>query len=114
MVWESIAAADELGAEGVSVEVLDLRSLMPYDQDAILQTAHKTGRILVLHEATLTYGPGAEIAAFVASEAFEFLDAPVRRLASLDTPVPYSLPLEKYFMPNSEKIAAAIRQLAAY
>lgn len=114
MVWESLAAAEELGKKGISVEVLDLRSLLPYDKEAILASVRKTGKVLVVHEATLSYGPGAEIAAFIAAEAFEHLDGPVRRLASIDTPVPYSIPLEKYFMPDKDKIAQAIRELAGY
>lgn len=114
MVWEALAAAEELEAEGVGVEVLDLRTLLPYDREAVLATARKTGKVLVLHEATLSYGPGAEIASWIAERAFEHLDGPVKRLASLDTPVPYSLPLEQHFMPNRGKIAAALRELAAY
>lgn len=114
MVWEALAAAEELEHDGVSVEVVDLRSLMPYDRETILTSVQKTGKALILHEATLSYGPGAEIAAFIAREAFEYLDAPVERLASLDMPVPYSIPLEKYFMPTKEKIVAAVRRLAAY
>ena len=114
MVWESLAAAEALGREGISVEVLDMRSLLPFDKEAILASVRKTGKALVVHEATLSYGPGAEIAAFIASEAFEHLDGPVRRLASLDTPVPYSIPLEKYFAPDKGKIVKAARDLTEY
>lgn len=114
MVWEAISAAKELEKDGIGVEILDLRSLLPYDKEAILETIRKTGKVLIVHEATLSYGPAAEIAAFISENAFEYLDAPVRRLASLDAPVPYSIPLEKYFMPNSEKIADTLRNLAGY
>lgn len=114
MMWESLKAAGELEKEGISVEVLDLRSLMPYDKDAILKTVKNTGKALIVHEATLSYGPGSEISAFISSEAFEYLDGPVKRLASIDTPVPYSKPLEKYFMPSCDKIVTAVRELAAY
>lgn len=114
-VWEAAAAAEQLAEEDdISVEVLDLRSLLPYDKEAILNTVKKTGKVLVLYEATLTYGPGSEIVSFISDSAFEWLDAPVKRLASQDTPVPYSIPLEKFFMPNREKVAAALRELAAY
>lgn len=115
MVWEALDAAEELDKEdGVSVEVVDLRSLVPYDKELILESVRKTSKALVLHEASQSFGPGAEIAAFIASEAFEYLDGPVRRLASLDSPVPYSIPLEKQFMPTKEKIIAAVRDLVAY
>ena len=82
------------------VEVVDLRTLLPLDEEAILATAAKTGKVLVLHEATRTGGPGGEIAALVAERAFEYLDAPVVRLAPPDTPVPYSPPLEEDFLPE--------------
>jgi 2-oxoisovalerate dehydrogenase E1 component beta subunit len=114
MVWESLEAAEELKNDGIDVEVIDLRSLLPYDKEAILDSAKKTGKVLIVHEACLTYGPGAEISALIADEAFEYLDAPVKRLASKDTPVPYSKPLEAFFMPKADKIAKAARELAAY
>jgi 2-oxoisovalerate dehydrogenase E1 component beta subunit len=114
MVWESLAAAEALEGEGVDVEVLDLRSLLPYDREAILASVKKTGKALVVTEPSISYGPGAELAACIAENAFEYLDGPVKRLASLDTPVPYSIPLEKQYLPDREKIAAAIRELAGY
>jgi 2-oxoisovalerate dehydrogenase E1 component beta subunit len=114
MVWESLEAAKELEKEEISVEVVDLRSLLPYDKEMILESAKKTGKVLIVHEACLTYGPGAEMAAFIADNAFEYLDGPVKRLASKDTPVPYSKPLEAFFMPKADKIADAARELAAY
>jgi len=114
MVWESLAAADMLAGEGIEVEVLDLRSLTPYDKDAILETVRKTGKVVVVTEPSMSFGPGAEFASFICEEAFEYLDGPVMRVASIDTPVPYSTTLEKYYLPDREKIAAAVRELALY
>lgn len=110
----SLDAAGTLSHEGVEVEVLDLRTLMPFDREAILASVRKTGKVLIVHEATLTGGVGAEIAAFIGAEGFRYLDAPVRRLAAPDTPVPYAPPLEDAFLPNAEKTADALRSLAAY
>jgi 2-oxoisovalerate dehydrogenase E1 component beta subunit len=114
MVHASLEAADLVSAEGVSVEVLDLRTLLPMDRPRILETVKKTGRALIVHEATRTGGPGGEIAALIGEYAFEHLDAPIVRVAPPDTPVPYSPPLEEYFLPNASKIADAIRALAEY
>ncbi len=114
MVHSSLEAADLVAAEGVSVEVLDLRTLLPMDRPRILETVKKTGRALIVHEATRTGGPGGEIAALIGEYAFEHLDAPIVRVAPPDTPVPYSPPLEEYFLPNAGKIADAIRALAEY
>jgi len=114
MVWEAVEAAEELEKEGISVEIIDLRSLLPYDKETILASVQKTGKVLIVHEACLTYGPGAEMSAFIADNAFEYLDGPVRRLASQDTPVPYSKPLEAFFMPKANKIYDAVKELAAY
>jgi pyruvate/2-oxoglutarate/acetoin dehydrogenase E1 component len=98
----------------LSVEVLDLRTLLPLDREAILATARRTGKILVVHEDRLTGGIGGEIAAIVADEAFDYLDGPVRRLAALDAHVPFAPPLEEFVLPNTNKIVEAIRNLAAY
>jgi 2-oxoisovalerate dehydrogenase E1 component beta subunit len=114
MVHVALDAADKAAADGINVEVLDLRSLLPLDEDAILETAEKTGKVIVLHEPTRTGGPGGEIAALVAERAFEYLDAPVLRLAPPDTPVPYSPPLEEHFLPNPETVGKAIRALYDY
>jgi 2-oxoisovalerate dehydrogenase E1 component beta subunit len=114
MVHASLEAADLAASEGVSVEVLDLRTLLPLDRARILETVKKTGRALIVHEATKTGGPGGEIAATIAEHAFEHLDAPIVRVAPPDTPVPYSPPLEEFFLPNASKIADAILALAAY
>ena len=114
MVHASNEAADLVATEGLSVEILDLRTLLPMDKPRILETARKTGRVLIVHEPTKTGGPGGEIAALIAEHAFMDLDAPIVRVAPPDTPVPYSPPLEEFFLPNATKIAEAIRALAAY
>ncbi|MPY89226.1 MAG: alpha-ketoacid dehydrogenase subunit beta [Luteitalea sp.] len=114
MVQRALDAATELARGGIEVEVLDLRTLAPLDREALLTSVAKTGRVLVVHEAPRTGGIGGELAAIVAEDGFEFLDAPVKRLASLDTPVPYSPPLEQAFMPGAAKIAAAVRELVEY
>ncbi len=113
-VHTALAAADELSKEGAEVEVLDLRTLRPYDEQAILESVGRTNRVLVLHEASRTGGVGAEIAAFVSERAFEALDAPVMRLGGLDTPVPYSPPLEEYWLPSRDRVVDALRKLLAY
>jgi 2-oxoisovalerate dehydrogenase E1 component beta subunit len=115
MVHTAAEAAGRLaGEDGVSVEVIDLRTIIPWDRDAVLRSVEKTSRVLVLHEDTRTAGFGAEIAATVAEEAFEHLDAPVKRLAAPDTPVPFSPPLEKRFIPQVEDVVAALEELAEY
>jgi 2-oxoisovalerate dehydrogenase E1 component beta subunit len=113
-VLNALDAAEELDKEGVSVEVIDLRTLAPMDKEAIIATAKKTNKVMVLHEASRTGGIGGEIAATIAEEAFEWLDAPVIRVASIDSPVPYSPPLEEYYLPQVNEIVEAGRRLAAY
>ena len=114
MVHASLEAADLVAGEGLSVEILDLRTLLPMDRKRILETVKKTGRALIVHEPTKTGGPGGEIAAIIGEHAFEHLDAPIVRVAPPDIPVPYSPPLEEFFLPNAAKIADAIRALAEY
>jgi 2-oxoisovalerate dehydrogenase E1 component beta subunit len=115
MTHYCLEAAEGLSQEGISAEVVDLRSLLPLDKETILSSVRKTSRALVVHEDTLTGGIGGEVAAIIADEAFEYLDAPVRRLAGPDIPaVPYSAPLEDFFMLNPARIAKAMRDLAAY
>ena len=114
MVYTADEAAQKLEGDGVSVEILDLRTLAPWDKDAVLRSVGKTSKALVLHEDTLTGGFGAEIAATIAEEAFEHLDAPVRRIAAPDTPVPFSPPLEKAFIPQVEDVVAGLKELAEY
>ncbi|HEX7418601.1 MAG TPA: alpha-ketoacid dehydrogenase subunit beta [Thermoanaerobaculia bacterium] len=114
MIYVADEAADELAKDGVSVEVIDMRSIIPFDEEAILESVGKTNRVIILHEAPLTGGAGAEFAARIADKAFEYLDAPVKRVASLDVPTPYSPPLEAYYLPNKDKVLAAARELLAY
>ena len=114
MVHESMKAAATLEDEGVDVEVLDLRSLVPMDEAAILESVKKTNRLLVVHEDTRTGGIAGEIAMRVSEKAFEWLDAPMLRVTALDTPVPYSPPLEDYFLPQQDDILKACRYLASY
>jgi 2-oxoisovalerate dehydrogenase E1 component beta subunit len=114
MVYTADEAAQKLEGDGVSVEILDLRTLAPWDKEAVLRSVGRTSKALVLHEDTLTGGFGAEIAATIAEEAFENLDAPVRRIAAPDTPVPFSPPLEKAFIPQVEDVVAGLKELAEY
>jgi 2-oxoisovalerate dehydrogenase E1 component beta subunit len=114
MVHTAAEAAEQLDGAGLSVEIVDLRSVMPWDKQAVLASARKTSKVLVLHEDTHTGGFGAEIAATIADEAFEDLDAPVKRLTAPDTPVPFSPALEKAFIPQVEDVVAGLRDLAEY
>jgi 2-oxoisovalerate dehydrogenase E1 component beta subunit len=113
-LYTALDAAKELEKEGVQTEVLDLRSLCPLDEEAILETAMKTNKVIVLHEACMTGGFGGEISARIAEKAFDFLDGPVVRVAAKDTPVPFSPPLEEYFMPQVSDVLDAARKLLAY
>jgi pyruvate/2-oxoglutarate/acetoin dehydrogenase E1 component len=101
-------------ADGLSVEVIDLRTLLPLDEDAIIESVKKTNRLLVVHEDTRTGGIAGEIAMRVNEKAWEWLDAPVLRVAAADAPVPYSPPLEDYFLPQVDDVVKAIRHLAKY
>ncbi|NWF78807.1 MAG: alpha-ketoacid dehydrogenase subunit beta [Chloroflexi bacterium] len=114
MLHEALNAAAGLEQAGHSVEVLDLRTLKPLDEQAILATARKTGKVLIVHEANRTCGVGGEVAALIAEHAFAYLDGPITRVAGPDTPVPYSPPLEDAHRPRAETILAAARQLLAY
>ena len=107
-------AAQQLEEDGISVEILDLRTLIPWDKQAVLESVAKTSKVIVLHEDTHTGGFGGEIAATIAEEAFEDLDAPLSRITAPDTPVPFSPPLEKAFIPQVEDVVAGIRELAEY
>lgn len=109
MVPKALAAATQLAAEGIEVEVVDPRTLSPLDKDTILASVRKTGRLVVAHEAVAPCGIGAEIAAIVAEEAFSSLRAPVKRVTAPFTPVPYSKPLEAFYLPNAERIAQAVK-----
>jgi 2-oxoisovalerate dehydrogenase E1 component beta subunit len=114
MVHTALEAAAKLADEGVQAEVLDLRSLAPLDREAILATVAKTNRVLLLHEATRTGGIGGELAAIISEEAFEYLDAPIARVASLDSPVPYAPQLEAAFLPTVDKVVAAAERVVGY
>jgi 2-oxoisovalerate dehydrogenase E1 component beta subunit len=115
MVHYCMQAADELESEGISVEVVDIRTIAPLDKQAILDSVEKTARAMVVYEDNLTGGFGAEISAVIAEEGFELLDAPVVRVAGPDVPaMPFNKPQEEFFLPSPERIAAAMRKLAAY
>jgi len=115
MAHYALEAADRVAEEGISVEVVDLRTLRPLDKDTVLTSVRKTGKCLIAYEDNRFGGYGAEVAAIVAEEAFDYLDGPVTRIAGPDVPgVPYNHVLEDWFMVDPEKIAAGIRKLAAY
>ena len=111
MVHQALSAADILGQEGIKAEVLDPRTLVPLDRQAILESVEKTGRVVIVHEAPKTGGIGGEIAALIAEEAFYSLDAPIKRVGAPFTPVPAHPILEKFYLPNAEKIVAAAKEL---
>lgn len=112
--WTCLEAADALAKEGIDAEVVDLRSLVPWDREAVLASVRKTARCVIVHEPQRTLGFGAEIAAEIAESAFAWLDAPVGRVAYPDRPVPYAKSLEKILMPDAAKVVAAARQALAY
>ena len=114
MVQPSLEAADRMAREGVEVEVIDLRTLMPFDRDAIFRSVEKTSRALVVHEDVKTLGLGAELSAVLMEERFDHLDAPVLRVTYPDTHCPFSQILEQANLPNADKITDALRRLAAY
>jgi 2-oxoisovalerate dehydrogenase E1 component beta subunit len=114
MVYTATEAAQQLDNDGVSVEIVDLRTVLPWDKPAVLESVRKTSKLLVLHEDTHTGGFGAEIAATVAEEAFEDLDAPVRRLTAPDCPVPFAPQLEKAYIPQVDDVVKGLRELAEY
>ena len=114
MVHTAQEAADLLAKEGVEVEILDLRTLSPLDREAIVQTVKKTNKVILLHEDTKTGGLAGEIAAIINEEAFEDLDGPIVRITALDTPVPFSPPLEHFFLPKVEDVVREARKLHRY
>ncbi|MDT5121289.1 MAG: 2-oxoisovalerate dehydrogenase component [Acidobacteriota bacterium] len=114
LVQRSHVAAKQAEQQGINVEVIDLRTLVPYDWEAIMRTVKKTGKVIVAHEDSLSFGYGAEIAARISDELFEYLDAPVRRVAALDTFVAYAPQLEDAILPQVEDVAKAIAELYAY
>ncbi len=111
MVSKSLKAAEKLAAEGIDVEIVDPRTLVPLDEDAILASVEKTNRVVVVDEGHWRGGAAADIAAIIAEKGFDFLDAPIRRVTALDVPIPFSPPLEKAAIPDEAKIIATVRQL---
>ena len=114
MVHYAVKAAEKLAEDGIEVEVLDLRSLRPYDEEAIKATVEKTSRALVVNEATLMGSVAGEFASFISEHCFEHLDAPVMRVGALETPIPYAPELEQAMLPNADKIEAALRKLVHF
>ena len=114
MVWKSLEAAEQLDKDGVSVEVLDLRTLLPLDDAAIVATVKKTNKLLIVHEHTRTGGLAGEIAARINEQAFEWLDGPIMRVTAHDVPLPYAPTLEDFVLPQTEDVVKAARWLAAY
>lgn len=113
MVYEAMTAADKLAEDGISIEIVDPRTISPLDKDTILNSVQKTGKVVIAHEAVKTMGFGAEIAAIIADEAFDYLDAPIKRVGAPSTPVPFSKPLEKAYQPSSDSIIAAVREITS-
>ena len=115
MLHRALEAADILANSGIDAEVVDLRSLRPWDKETVLDSVRKTGKALIVHESPLTGGVGGEIAAVITEEAFEYLDAPVQRLTGPDVPpIPFAPAMEEYYMPDTRKIVAKAQALAAY
>jgi len=111
MLGVALKAAEQMASEGVSVEIVDLRSLVPLDRETLLGSVRKTGRLVVLHEATRSGGFAGEVAAVVMEEAFESLQAPLRRVTGPDIPVPASPPLERFYIPSEDQLMAAIKEI---
>ena len=111
MVYEALAAAEKLAKEGVECEVIDPRTLVPFDYQTLYGSVRKTGRLVIVHEDTFSLGWGAEIAARVSRDCFDYLDAPVERVTAPDTPVPFSPPMERFYVPDAARIAGAVRRL---
>ncbi len=111
MVERSLMAADELNKEGINVEVIDPRTLVPLDRETILSSVKKTGRVLIVHEACERCGFGAEIAAIIADEAFDYLDAPIKRLGAKNAPIPFNPNLEDFVVPNADNIIREVRRI---
>lgn len=110
----ALEAAETLSKDGVEIEVVDLRTLLPLDRETVFRSVEKTGKVLIVHEDTLTGGIGGEIAALIADHLFHRLDAPIKRVAAVDTPVPYAPTLESYFLPNAQKVLSALKELVRY
>jgi 2-oxoisovalerate dehydrogenase E1 component beta subunit len=113
-VHMALEAAEKLEARGISIEIIDIRTLVPFDEETVLASVKKTNRVLITHEATLTGGFAGEIAARISEKAFEYLDAPIIRIAAFDAPTPFAPTLEKAMLPNTEKIIAGLEKLLSY
>jgi len=111
MVGRALAAAEKLQAKGVSVEVIDPRTLVPLDKETILKSVKKTGRLAIISEEPITGSAAGEIAAVVSSEGFNFLKAPIKRICAPDTPIPFASVLEKFWMPDEERLIKAVTEI---
>jgi 2-oxoisovalerate dehydrogenase E1 component beta subunit len=113
-LYTATEAAQHLESEGVSLEIIDLRSLLPFDEEMVLESVKKTGRLIIMHEDTLTGGIAGEIAARVADQAFVYLEAPIKRITGPDTPVPFAPPLEEFFLPKASDVIRTAKELMAF
>jgi pyruvate dehydrogenase E1 component beta subunit len=114
LVQKSLNVAEEMGREGVEIEVLDPRTINPLDREAILNSVKKTGKLITADEGCVTGGFGSEVAAIVADEVFGYLEAPIIRVGSPNTPVPFSPPLEEFYIPDEGSIKEAVNRILAY
>jgi len=114
MVWTALEAAEKMAEEGASVEVIDLRTLLPLDRETVCESVKKTSKVLLVHEDTRTAGLAGELAVSITETVFEYLDGPILRVTAPDTPVPYSPPLEEAFLPNVDKVLEKARWLYRY
>ena len=114
MLYVALDAAKELENEGISLEVIDLRSLLPFDEEMVMESVKKTSRLIILHEDTLTGGIGGEIAARVVDQAFVYLEAPIKRITGPDTPVPFAPPMEEFFLPKPADVVRTAKELMAF
>jgi 2-oxoisovalerate dehydrogenase E1 component beta subunit len=114
MLYVAMDAAKELENEGISLEVIDLRSILPFDEEMVMESVKKTTRLIILHEDTLTGGMGAEIAARVVDQAFVYLEAPIKRITGPDTPVPFAPPMEEFFLPKPADVVRTAKELMAF
>jgi pyruvate dehydrogenase E1 component beta subunit len=112
MLRHALRAAEQLAADGLELEVIDPRTLVPFDLETVVRSLEKTGRLIIAHEAHKRCGPGAEIAALIAEEALDWLDAPIVRVAAKNVPIPYAPPLEQFVLPSAEDIVMAAQKLA--
>ena len=113
MIHRALSVAAKLAQEGISVEVIDPRSLVPFDKERVIESVKKTGKLVIVEEDNKTGGWGAEIAALVAEEALDYLETPIRRVSAFDTPIPFASPLEDFVIPGEERITQAVRQMAS-